>query len=189
MNFSVIILAAGDGLRFGSRKQFIEWNGKPLWKHVFDTSRKVSHDVIVVGVGIAGGKRRRDSVFIGLNNVFYDRVVICEAARPLVTSDQIKKIASVNHPSVSYSIDPVDTIVYAGLALPRSECFCLQVPQAFDRDMLINAYKDIPDDFSSDTTVMWYKYNIMPHLIPGGLNLFKVTYPHDIEILDVIQND
>ena len=31
-----IILAGGKGTRFGGQKQFLEINGKPLWKHVFD---------------------------------------------------------------------------------------------------------------------------------------------------------
>lgn len=185
-DFSVVVLAAGDGTRFGAAKTGLIFNGKPLWKYVFDTARVVSHDVVVVGIGLQGGSRRRDSVLIGLEHTFFDRVVILEAARPLVTSDQIKMIAGVYHPSVSYYCDPVDTIVYSGLTLPRDECHCLQLPQAFDRDMLITAHRDISDDVTSDTTLMWYKYHVMPRLIKGGINLFKVTYPWDLDILRVI---
>lgn len=188
MNFSVVVLAAGSGIRFGENKQFVELDGKPLWKIVFDTARVVSPDVVVVGVGVPGGPRRRDSVLIGLNTVCFDRVVITEAARPLVTSTQIKDIASVDYPSVSYAIPPVDTVIYNGLVLPRRDCMCLQVPQAFDRDMLIEAHECVPGVVTDDTFLMWQHHGIKPRLLDGFINLFKVTYPGDMDIIRVIHD-
>lgn len=35
-NIGCIILAAGQGTRFGKQKQFVEFNGKTLWKHIYD---------------------------------------------------------------------------------------------------------------------------------------------------------
>ena len=34
-----IILAGGSGTRFGGevKKQFLEFHGKPLWRHLYDT--------------------------------------------------------------------------------------------------------------------------------------------------------
>ena len=35
-NVAVIELAAGLGTRFGEKKQFVEFHGKPIWKHIYD---------------------------------------------------------------------------------------------------------------------------------------------------------
>lgn len=33
---AAIILAGGSGIRFGKQKQFVQFHGLPLWKHVYD---------------------------------------------------------------------------------------------------------------------------------------------------------
>ena len=81
-------------------------------QYASDACRKVSDDVIVVGVDVPSGDTRQKSVFNGIHKVKENRVVIVEAARPLVASEQIKVIAEVNYPSVSYAIKSTDTIFY-----------------------------------------------------------------------------
>lgn len=187
MKFSCVVLAGGNGIRFGSKKQFMEWNGKPLWKYAFDVCRRVSDDVIVVGVDIPGGDTRQKSVFNGICKVKENRVVIVEAARPLVTPEQIKVIAEVDWPSVSYAIDSSDTILYHGMYLYRKYCLRLQVPQAFDTDLLLEAHKNNTQCNPTDDTVLVKNYSgIDPEIIAGGLNLLKVTYQQDLQILEAL---
>ena len=142
MKFSCVILAAGDGLRFGKKKQFIKWHGKELWEYSCVACEKVCDNVIVVGIDFPGGKTRQESVFKGIRKAKHKKVVIVEAARPLVTSKQIKDIGLNTYPSVSYVMKSTDTIIYNGEQLDRKKCFRLQVPQSFDLKMLIDAHEN-----------------------------------------------
>jgi 2-C-methyl-D-erythritol 4-phosphate cytidylyltransferase len=195
IKFSCIILAAGDGIRFGKQKQFVKWHNKQLWKHVADKCKKVSDDIIIVGIDIKGGKTRQESVFNGLTYVKYPIVVILEAARPNVTIKQIKKIAltiTKSCPSVSYFMPSIDTIYDCniGYHLKRNMSFRLQVPQAFDTRILKYCHDEIIDgNFTSDTEIVQKVLGIKPKLIYGGYNLMKITFKRDLKILDVIMNE
>ena len=65
-----IILAGGSGTRFGGnvKKQFLEFHGKELWRHLYDMVVTVlpKDNVVVVGLDIPGGKTRSGSVKNGL---------------------------------------------------------------------------------------------------------------------------
>ena len=37
---------------------------------------------------------------------------------------------------------------------------------------------------TDETRVMYEEYGITPTFVEGGENLYKVTYPHDIEYLE-----
>lgn len=182
--FSCIVLAGGNGSRFGSKKQFIEWNGKPLWKHVADICRQASNDVVVVGVDVPAGKVRQESVFNGLKKITNERVVIAEAARPGVTVEQIKKIGCTRFHSSSYGMPSIDTILYDSQHLDREKTLQLQVPQAFDTDLLLEAHtQGKGSDVTSDTELMYNIHDIKPAILLGGINLMKITYPSDIKLL------
>ena len=88
-----VILAGGSGTRFGgeTKKQFLMFHGKELWRHIYDTVSKVVpiDNIVVVGIDIPGGATRSGSVKNGLdwvNEKGNCRKVLClEAARALVT--------------------------------------------------------------------------------------------------------
>ena len=67
----ILILAAGKGERFHGKKQDLEFHGKPLWKHCYDTANKIvpSANIIVVGRDVAGGETRSKSVLNGLRRL------------------------------------------------------------------------------------------------------------------------
>jgi 2-C-methyl-D-erythritol 4-phosphate cytidylyltransferase len=207
MPVSAVILAGGQGERFGTKKQFVEFQGLPLWMHVYSKCNEALVDferIVIVGVKQPhpmfpdnvvfmdrGGKTRQDSVFYGLHKIGEaERVVILEAARPLVSKEQIVTIAEDNHDSTSFVAPAVETIIYKGQHLDRQQCEILQVPQAFDSWRLIRAHMDTGlSDATDDTILMRQRWGIVPHLIPGGRNLHKVTYPHDIKVLEHIDED
>ena len=80
------------------KKQFIQFHGKELWRYIYDTACEVlpKNRIVVVGVDIPGGSTRSESVKNGLEWIARyrncNRVVICEAARALVTSKQLQEI-------------------------------------------------------------------------------------------------
>lgn len=209
MSTGAVILAGGAGERFGKKKQFLEFQGKPLWRHVYEKciDAQCFEEITIVGVDNPGkqtypeedtdvicvpqgGKTRQESVFWGLHRTTTERIVILEAARPLVTIEQI--VALADHPgeSVSYIAPAVETILFRGEHLDRNECEILQVPQAFDAGKLINAHMmTCATDATDDTILMWEIHGIKPDLVTGARNLHKVTYPHDIKILEQIHED
>ncbi|WP_025019774.1 IspD/TarI family cytidylyltransferase [Phocaeicola sartorii] len=188
-----IILAAGKGTRFHGQKQFLEFHDKPLWKHLYDNVTDVvpRENIIVVGVDIEGGKTRSGSVKKGLEWIDARgncrRVIIMEAARTLVTRKQIEDIAMNDAPSCCYVIPVVDTVILKDKTyLTRSECLSLVSPQAFDFQLLWKAYvnADLSEMRTDETRLMNDVYGIKPTFIEGADNLYKVTYPKDIAVIE-----
>lgn len=199
-NIYLIILAGGSGTRFGGnvRKQFLEFHGKELWQHMYETAISVvpKENVVVVGVDIPGGATRSGSVKNGLDWVAAKgnckKVIICEAARALVTKQQLEDIASIESPSCCFVNPVVDTVILTDKTyLTRSECRHLVSPQAFDFDLLYKAYTDcdLSEMRTDETRLMNDTYGIKPDFLEGGENLYKVTYPKDIAVLEAIYNN
>ena len=192
MKNGIIILAAGKGERFHGKKQDIEFHGKPLWKHAYDTALKVTDktNIVVVGKDIVGGKTRSFSVMNGLKALPNDteKVLILEAARPLVTIEQLKILIDNPKPSISFVMPLVNTVIGRdGTYYDRSSFYDLLVPQAFDYKKLLAAYETGKYiDMTDETRVMFEEYGIKPCLIETGQNLFKVTYPRDVAVLESI---
>lgn len=192
---AAIILAAGSGTRFGARKQFLEFHGKPLYKHVYDTLNQIipSNQIVVVGVDIEGGATRSASVKCGLDYLAclgkFERVVICEAARCLVTPLQISRIIELDAKSVCFVNPVVDTVILKDKTyVDRNQCLHIVSPQAFDFDLLYNAYlnADLGEIRTDETRLMYETYGIQPDFLDGGENLYKVTYPKDLAVLESI---
>ena len=185
--FECIILAAGEGLRYGSKKQFEFLENKEVWKHVKDTADKVAKQVIVVGVDVPGGTTRQESVKIGLQHINTKRVVILDAVRPLVTVEQILEIANHHSSSVSYGLPSTDTVINGKMFLPRENLICLQVPQAFDTELLKIAHSKTESNSSTDDCrLMQEVHQIDPTILQGGKNLHKLTHSEDLAILEAI---
>lgn len=188
---SAIILAAGNGLRFNEKKQFKIFRNKKLWEHVYDKVKDLVNETIVVGIDIKGGKTRSESVINGLNSLSKNsnRVIILEAARPLVTNSQIEILLNSSSDSCGFYSPFVDaTLVDDNIYYDRSRCKSFQAPQAFNTKLLKEAYNSNKylDNVGDETIIMYKHFNINPTLYLGGPNLFKVTYPEDLDILNVI---
>ncbi len=192
MKIGCILLAGGKGQRFGAKKQDIIFDGKPLWRHSYDKiCNLISSDMVVrVGMDVPGGATRTMSVMNGLNALpkDTDRVIIAEAARPLVTEEQIRQLIEDEHPSVTFVRPLVNTVIYRnGQYINREELYDLLTPQAFDYRMLMEAYSSGQfADMTDETRAMYEFHGIKPYFIETGSNLYKVTYPGDIEIIEAL---
>ncbi|MFG6320597.1 MAG: SDR family NAD(P)-dependent oxidoreductase [Lachnospiraceae bacterium] len=192
MKIGIIILAGGKGERFHGKKQDLEFHGKTLWKHAYDTSVAAigERNVVVVGRDVLAGSTRSESVMNGLAalEADTDKVVIVEAARPLVTVEQLNELITDKSKSASFVMPLVNTpIGKDGTHFDRNSFYDLLVPQSFDYNLLRKAYETGKySDMTDETRVMYEEYGIKPNLIETGQNLFKVTYPGDIAVLESI---
>ena len=187
-----VLLAAGKGTRYQGTKQDIIFHGKAIWLYPYDLLVSIlgKDHVIVVGKDIPGGKTRTESVLNGLQAVPADaeRVIIVEAARPMVSKEQILQLLNDPNPSVTFVRPLVNTVVYRdGTYMNREDLYDMLTPQAFDYKLLLEACKSGRfTDMTDETRVMFEYFGIAPHFIETGSNLFKITYPGDLEIIESI---
>src|SRR6266568_8022684 len=141
---TTIIVAAGSSRRMGFDKLFAIIAGRPVIAHAInafeqansvaeiivvaaedrhDEIRKMSRDESFKKVRsiITGGEQRQDSVRAGLENLSLDAryVAVHDAARPLVTPEQIERIFEQSQMLDAAALaEPVrDTLKYAGVDL------------------------------------------------------------------------
>ncbi|MBO4621779.1 MAG: 2-C-methyl-D-erythritol 4-phosphate cytidylyltransferase, partial [Paludibacteraceae bacterium] len=187
-----ILLAAGHGSRYHGKKQDLIFHEKPLWRYAYETTMAVvgEENIVAVGKDLPGGATRTESVKIGLKALpaAVDRVIIVEAARPMVTKEQIEQLLKDPYPSSTFVRQLVNTVIYRdGTYVNRNDLYDLLTPQAFDRNMLQRAYDEGSfGNMTDETRVMFEFYGIKPHFIETELNLFKITYPGDLDIIESI---
>lgn len=184
-----IVLAGGKGTRFHQQKQFVQLWDKELWRHVYDKVCQMlpKEQIIVVGVDVPGGETRSGSVINGLNGLKEcEKVLLLEAARPLVTIEQIQTLIDCEGDSITFVAPCVDTIIKKDKTyLNRNDCLRMQTPQAFNYKLLKKAYETGKYlDMTDETRVLFEEYGIEPIFVEGGENLYKVTYPKDIAFIE-----
>ncbi|PKM93019.1 MAG: 2-C-methyl-D-erythritol 4-phosphate cytidylyltransferase [Elusimicrobia bacterium HGW-Elusimicrobia-4] len=170
MKIAAIIVAAGKGLRFGSKKQF-EFIGKrkiiELTVSKFLKVSDIKNIVLVLpkedikNVGqtfrfatkikiVAGGLTRQHSVFNGLSALSSntDIVLIHDGVRPFVSEKIIKDsiISAKKYGASVVAVPSKDTvkIVKNGFVVStqeRKNIFLAQTPQAFKYSLIMRAYK------------------------------------------------
>lgn len=192
MKYGAIVLAAGKGTRYHEKKQDLVFHGKPIWRYAYETALSVvgKDSIVVVGKDFPGGETRTESVVKGLERLSLEveRVIIIEAARPLVSRDQIVELLEDPYPSSTFVRPLVNTVIYRdGTYVDRSALYDLLTPQAFDRKKLMEAYRSNRfSDMTDETRVMFEYYGEKPHFIETESNLFKITYPGDLFVLESI---
>ena len=190
--FGAMLLAAGQGTRYHGKKQDLIFHGKPIWRYAYETALSVVGDgnIVAVGKDFPGGETRTESVMKGLaalpNSI--DRVIIVEAARPMVTREQIEMLLNDPYPSSTFVRPLVNTVIYRdGTFINRGDLYDLLTPQAFNRKMLEEAYRSGRfNDMTDETRVMFEYHGVRPHFIETESNLFKITYPGDLDIIESI---
>jgi len=172
---SAIIVAAGEGKRFGSAKQFALLKGKPVLDRTLETFEehiKVTEVILVVKEDwlrekylnrykklvavVRGGERRQDSVMAGFNQLKPDQsgiVLVHDGVRPLVGKDLISRVieAAEQKGAAIPALSLEDTIKRVEeervvKTLDRLTLFKVQTPQGFFYTTLERALRKAKED-------------------------------------------
>ena len=154
----------------------------PAWLFQSDTER------LLLSVG---GRERIDSVRNGLEDVpeDLDIIVVHDAARPLVTAKMIDDVItqSRNGNAAAPGIPVVDTLKRVDDSgqvidtVERSGLVRIQTPQAFPRDMLIEAHhKAIAAGVTAtDDAALCERLGMKVVVVPGNELAMKITSEED----------
>ncbi len=198
MNFYAIIPAAGEGKRFGGKKQEAVLKGKTLIDHceqVF-AGTKIFEKIVVVGRDISGGKTRAESVFNGFKALALqddDVVLIHDAARPLVSPALIMKVAeeTKKRKAVIPVIAVNDTMkeIRDGVVfrtVNRNSLVSVQTPQGFLAKLLRGAYQsvDLNDARWTDEAAIIESVGQKVHVVEGERRNIKVTTAEDLKLCE-----
>jgi len=215
---SVILVAAGEGKRFGSAKVFAHLRGKPLLEHcleVFDSHPDVFEIVCVVknpreqkkwlslfakvSQLAQGGLRRRDSVLAGFEKIdpaMAPIVLVHDGARPLVSRDLIDRVIDcTGKTGAAVPVIPVsDTIkkVERGKVshtLERQGLFRTQTPQGFSYNVLKLALARAENEDVTDEAVLVEKMGFSVCAVEGDPKNIKVTVPSDLTVAEALIDD
>jgi len=205
----LILLAAGSSKRYGKAKQFLIINGKPMWQWTLESFIGLVDDaVVVVPEGykdllphsrqwmpikfIAGGKSRTESSYFGVKNASNGVVLIHDAARPIVSSDLIKRVISCTLTNgAAIPVIPVrDTIKIVNgnnisKTLNRAQLVSVQTPQGFKTELIKEALKytivhnlEITDDASAVEAICKPVFTVK-----GDISNKKLTYTEDLKFI------
>jgi 2-C-methyl-D-erythritol 4-phosphate cytidylyltransferase len=206
-----LLLAGGKGERLASDipKQCIELGGRPLMSYALSVLEKCA-DIDLICVVIAGqyrnllngdyvfalpGKSRQHSVYNGLSALSRyspKLVVVHDAARPLVTADDISGCirASDGYDGATPALPVSDTVYRSAdgraitALLNRDELFTGQTPECYDFEKYLNAHKNLSDGELSGirgSSEIAVKSGMRIALCKGNADNFKVTTNADLE--------
>ncbi|MCK4665815.1 2-C-methyl-D-erythritol 4-phosphate cytidylyltransferase [Candidatus Dependentiae bacterium] len=228
MKVAGVILSAGSSTRFGQEieKQYLSLMSKPIIIYsveVFEALAEISDYVVVAkeekfnylkkdilakynltkfrGL-VPGGHLRANSVMNALNFLKKfnpDYVLIHDAARPLITSEFVKKILTetINHSACVPGLRVTDTVKitdvenYIEDTLNRNSLYAVQTPQGFKFDLLLRAYlRGMTEGFEgTDDASYIERINEKVKIIDGLYSNIKITYPKDIEIAKILMKE
>ncbi|MBQ6435998.1 2-C-methyl-D-erythritol 4-phosphate cytidylyltransferase [bacterium] len=216
---SAIIVAAGVGQRFGGDKLLLSLAGKPVIIHTvsaFVASKYIDEIIIVCHPHkiksdekllrqtfpqanlqfVTGGEERWQSSLAGIQATSSDLIAIHDAARPLITTEQIDdsiKLASrfgaamVAAPATD-SIKIIDKNGDIADSLDRSQIYLAQTPQTFRKELILQAfdqaakqkYQNMTDESELITKFLHRSLKIVPS---SNQNL-KITFRHDLPLAE-----
>jgi len=203
MEAGVILVAAGQGRRFGGPKALVDLEGRSLLQRAAAPFASFRDRVAVVraedlpranlpGWKLAiGGPRRRDSVRIGLLALDpgTDVVLVHDAARPLVSADLVERVraAAVVHPAVVPALPVTDTIkrVRGDVVLEtldRGSLVSVQTPQAFRASLLRRALDERDEGDATDEAFLVEGLGEPVTIVPGDPLNLKVTTSTELDL-------
>ncbi len=204
MKRSVILLAGGEGSRFGTKKQYILLGGKPLYIHSLEKVLDLFEEVILVlpeedlqkikvppkVKKVAGGKERQDSVLEGILEAEGDIVIVHDCARPFASRELFLKVSELGDFEGKICALPVrDTLkqVSEGMVIKtidRTGLWHSQTPQAFLRKVLLECHFRARSEgfFATDDAMLLERYGYRVGVVMGEPTNIKITYPEDIAL-------
>ena len=218
---TAIIVAAGSSQRMGFDKLLALLGDKPVLAHTIDAFERTPsvQEIILVARAerveefeelvrqngfqkvrhvIPGGEERHDSVRAGLARLSAQAtfVAVHDAARPLVTPEQIERVHELARAHGGAALaEPItntlkraggDRIVTGGV--PRENLFGMQTPQIFERGLLEKAYAAI----AAESRPVTDEVSAVEHLgakvvlLPNEEWNVKITYPRDLLLAQAV---
>ena len=199
----MIVVAAGQGRRFGQPKQFAALGGRPVVEWSLEASRAVARGVVAVvpesflgspGVGkgadrvISGGPTRASSVRRGLAAVPENAevIVVHDAARPLASRELFRAVVDAVVAGADGAIpvlavaDTVKRVRGSRVVetLDRADLVVVQTPQAFRAEALRRAHTDEPE--ATDDAALLEALGLSVVVVPGEYHNLKLTSPDDL---------
>jgi len=220
MKTQAIIPAAGIGTRLHSQepKPLVLLKGKPLFVHALEAlEQSVFVDSIIVVSRqqnlvafekiiqdykflkvkkvVAGGKKRRDSVYNGLQALDSDTelVLIHDGARPLVSTPMIdeaiklckKNDAVVVAVPVKPTIKRVDKEnMLVEQTLNRDLLWEAQTPQVFKKNIIVKAHEQFEDSEATDDAYLVEQLGGKIKVLEGNYYNIKITTQEDLKIAE-----
>ncbi|MDR1398026.1 MAG: 2-C-methyl-D-erythritol 4-phosphate cytidylyltransferase [Desulfarculales bacterium] len=206
-----LILAGGLGTRltgYDRPKQFIEVGGKPLIRYCLGAYEQCAHISLICVVAAekwrtlpgdyiyaSPGRSRQHSIGSGLlmlEKYNPERVVIHDAARPLVTVADIGGVisAAAGYDGATPVLAVTDT-VYQSLdgkiitaALNRDTLFRGQTPECYSFSKYLALHRNLSDDrlaASRGSSEIAVRAGLKIALCPGNPANFKITTNADLE--------
>jgi 2-C-methyl-D-erythritol 4-phosphate cytidylyltransferase len=215
-----IIPAAGSGIRMESKrvKQFLRLDGKPILALTLEPFQESTVAAVVLVVPqndveyckkeiverfgltkvkkiVSGGKRRQDSVRLGLEATEgkYDLVLIHDGVRPLIEKEVIERVikeAMVNRAVITAlpakeTVKEVNDLRNVVKTYDRERVWMVQTPQAFRYQDILKAHQKALEEGweeATDDALLVEKSGITVKVVEGSEKNIKVTTPHDLEL-------
>ena len=209
----IVAAGTGARMKSSIPKQFMKIGGKPVLVMAAEafSANKYVDDVVVVtnpehlkyceelliahginAVLTAGGEKRQDSVYEGLKKLPSDTdyVLIHDGARPFVTDEVIGRavIAAAGKKAVVCAVPVKNTIRHmqedgVSVTPDRSEYYSVQTPQAFEKGLILDAYKKAYDEgfYGTDDGVLAERAGTLVHIIEGSYDNIKITTRSDMQ--------
>jgi 2-C-methyl-D-erythritol 4-phosphate cytidylyltransferase len=213
----LILLAAGVGKRTNLMypKQFMRLGGIPILVRslqLFMDIPEISNIIITVIPGtiseienlisqyfkdtskiivIDGGSTRQESVYLALQHVNSNRVIIHEAARPFITKKSVIDLMAVNGDAIVPCVPIVPTVASKDkYFLNRDKLVNIQLPQVFNTKILKEAHeKGKGKNYSDDSSLVFEMCDVFPVLINGLEENIKITTKFDILLSEVLYEE
>jgi 2-C-methyl-D-erythritol 4-phosphate cytidylyltransferase len=220
-SLSAIIVAAGSSTRVGFDKLFARIAGRPVIQYSIEAFEQTPcvNEIIVVGredlVGalskliaaaaitkvraiVRGGERRQDSVAAGLKAISESSkfVAVHDAARPLITPDEIERVfsAAEKHGGAVLATPVTDTLKLASAegiicgSIDRENVFAMQTPQIFARQLLVRAYERVISESRhiTDEVTAVQMTGATVAIVSAQEPNMKVTFAADLPVAEFI---
>lgn len=203
---TALILAAGEGSRFGQPKAFLSVRDRTLLERAVAAAQPFAAAVIVgvrpadvaeaetlVGAEAtvaAGGETRQHTLETLVALATQPIVLLHEVARPLVAPEQFAQVlaaaAAYGAACLCVAASRRDSLAIAegdfiGEELSRDTVVRIQTPQAFRRQLLTDTLRTARDNNWQATSVVPLCARAGHHVraVPGDRNNLKITYAED----------
>lgn len=220
--YTLVLLSGGSGTRMQNSvpKQYLLLAGKPVIMHILekvDGIDAIGQIVVVCTpqyeetisqmaaqfgirkriVFAPAGSTRQASVMSGLSLVGTDDVIIHEAARPFVRTEDFEELIACPERNATFGLDIPFTVLKGHEAvegiLTRSELFNVQLPQKFETGLLREAHRKAQEDGTSFTEDASQVFHYFPQtrirICPGKDYNVKLTTRIDMLVGEIIYDE